>query len=68
MLPKTASFDNIDFMSASMTDTFIKGSDDIKSTLDTLVLSKGAEAVAAAEKLSGLLQHTRHLYAYLLCR
>lgn len=54
-LPKTSSFDDVTFMQAAMNDTFMKGSDDIKACLETLILAKGEEAITAADKLSALI-------------
>ena len=38
-----------------MNDTFMKGSDDIKACLESLILAKGEEAITAADKLSALI-------------
>ena len=54
-LPKTNSFDNVEFMTATMNDTFIKGSEEIKQCLETLVLAKGADAGVAATELANLI-------------
>jgi len=55
-LPKTNSFDNVDFMSAAMADTFIKGADQIKAELENLIIAKdSAEITKVAEKLADLI-------------
>ena len=54
-LPKTNSFDNVEFMSAAMAGELIKGGDDIKACLATLGGKTGAEATAEAEKLAKLI-------------
>ena len=54
-LPKTNSFDNVDFMSASMAPEFIKGGDEIKAALGALGGKTGEDACTAAAALAGLI-------------
>ena len=65
-LPKTNSFDNVDFMSATMSDSGIKGADDIKAALAALKGTTGDAAVDAAEKLAGLV-NTAGVRAFCEC-
>jgi len=53
-LPKTSSFDNIDFMSATMSESGVKGAAEIKAAVEALKGATGDDAVDKAEKLAQL--------------
>ena len=65
-LPKTSSFDNVDFMSATMSEGGVKGAADIKAALEALKGATGDDAVDKAEKLAQLV-NTAGVRAFCEC-